>query len=394
MGRLVLFIMTSLFASLTFAKSTTVFYMQDETQLIHLPLIDEKFFGTDNRTVEELESAISSNPNETKAYIRLCYLLKEKGEHDLANEYAKRGIESNMNDKNLLNIAGAVLIHSHETEELYNICLKAVATNPKNADAYNLLGVIAHQNGNSLGAITHFQRALALKKRRYNWINFNLANAYRAAERYDDAAELYRKSAKKFLADKNFVSCNNFHFRKPNMVWVNNNIGLTYTMKGDYTEANKAYREALSIKNSSSRVYNGMACTYYEMGEMDSCLVLLDKAIKANPRYASPYKNLGNINYEKGNFSKALEYFNKAYELDSTDEWLISKIACCHKNMKDYEKAIGYFNKAIGINHTNGENHYQKGLCYHRLGDTDKANESFNTALKLGYEQARGWIRK
>ena len=298
MGRLVLFIMTSLFASLTFAKSTTVFYMQDETQLIHLPLIDEKFFGTDNRTVEELESAITSNPNETKAYIRLCYLLKEKGEHDLANEYAKRGIESNMNDKNLLNIAGAVLIHSHETEELYNICLKAVATNPKNADAYNLLGVIAHQNGNSLGAITHFQRALALKKRRYNWINFNLANAYRAAERYDDAAELYRKSAKKFLADKNFVSCNNFHFRKPNMVWVNNNVGLTYTMKGDYAKAMKAYREALlTTKGGSSRVYNGMACTFYEMGEMDSCLVLLDKAIKANPRYASPYKNLGNINY-------------------------------------------------------------------------------------------------
>lgn len=62
--------------------------------------------------------------------------------------------------------------------------------------------------------------------------------------------------------------------------------------------------------------------------------------------------------------------------------------------MKEYEKAISYFDMAIGINHTNGESHYQKGLCYHRLGDTDKANESFNTALKLGYEQARGWIRK
>ena len=104
MNRFILLILAQLFALLSFAKSNSVFIIQDETQLIHLPVIDEQYFSKDNRSIDELKSAIDNNPNDTKAIIKLCYLLKGIGEHRQANEYAIKGIEDNLNDLTLLNL--------------------------------------------------------------------------------------------------------------------------------------------------------------------------------------------------------------------------------------------------------------------------------------------------
>lgn len=393
MNRFILLIITQLLAILSFAKSNSEYFLQDEAQLVNLPQIDDNFFSSDSRSVEELKQAVSKNPKDANSIIKLCYQLKKIGKHSQANEYAVQGIENNIENNTLLNIAGAALIHTHETDKLYEICLKAIAKNPKNADAYNLMGIIAHKTGNPYAAVKHFEKALSIKKKKYNCIKFNLANSYRALEKYDEAVELYQKASKKKFGKNDFVSIRNFHFRKPSMLWINNNIGLTYTMKGDYSNAMKAYREALRIKNNSSRVFNGMACTYFEMGLMDSCEIMLNKAIVNNPKFSAPYKNLGNLYYERGKEKVALEYFDKAYKLDNTDEWLIIRTGCCYKKMNQWKKAIEVFDEALRINQFNGETHFLKGVCYYLSGDIKNANEAFNLALKNGYEQARGWIR-
>lgn len=392
MKQTIIFIFLLLFASAT--SGQTIFRIQDETQLLHLPELNDDYFKGADRSIEELIDITNRMPGNSAAYMQLCYKLKREERHEEAVDAIKQAMRANPTNKDLINMAGAILLHNHQYEDLEKICQIALSRDPKLADAYNILGIIAQEKGENAKAVYHFNHALQIKKKKYNAIKFNLANAERSSGNYAVAIELYQKSLKKFMADKNFVSAKNFRFYQPTKAWVYNNIGLTLTMAGEHSNALVEYRKSLKYSKNPARTYNGMACTHYELGQVDSCIKYLNLAIEAAPKYASPYKNLGNVYYEQGKYSKALPLYEKAYAIDKDDEWLLCKIASTHKNLKQYENAIDFFSKAILIDKTDHEAYYQIGLCYHRLEDTAKAQEFFRKAERLGNTSAKGWVRK
>lgn len=387
-----LYIFLLIFVSATSAQ--TIFRIQDETQLLHLPELNDDYFKSADASIEELMDITDRMPGNSSAYMQLCYKLKREERHDEAVDAIKQAMRANPTNKDLINMAGAILLHNHQYDDLEKICQIALSRDPKLADAYNILGIIAQEKGENAKAIYHFNHALKIKKKKYNAIKFNLANAERSSKNYEEAIKLYQKSLKKFMADKNFVSAKNFRFYQPSKAWVYNNIGLTLTMAGEHSNALVEYRKSLKYSKNPARTYNGMACTHYELRQVDSCIKYLNLAIETAPKYASPYKNLGNVYYEQGKYSKALPLYEKAYALDKDDEWLLCKIASTHKNLKQYENAIDFFSKAILIDKTDHEAYYQIGLCYHRLEDTAKAQEYFRKAERLGNTSAKGWVRK
>lgn len=392
MKQLFLYILLLIFASATSAQ--TIFRIQDETQLLHLPELSDDYFQATNATIDELTDITNRMPGNASAYMQLCYKLKREERHDEAVDAIKQAMRANPTNVDLINMAGAILLHNHQYDDLEKICQVAVSRNPKLADAYNILGIIAQEKGENTKAIYHFNHALKIKKKKYNAIKFNLANAERSSKNYGEAIKLYQSSLKKFMADKNFVSAKNFRFHQPNKAWIYNNIGLTLTLAGEYDNALVEYHKSLQYSKNPARTYNGMACTHYELGQPDSSIKYLNKAIEAAPRYASPYKNLGNIYYEQGKYDKALSLYEKAYALDKDDEWLLCKLGSTHKNLKQYETAIDFFSKAIQINKTDHEAYYQIGLCYHRLEKKELAQENFKKAERLGSTTAKGWVRK
>lgn len=392
MRQIISYIILLLFASATSAQ--TIFRIQDETQLLHLPELNDDYFQSSNATIEELQDITGRMPGNVPAYMQLCYKLKREERHEEAVKTIKQAVRANPTNPDLINMAGAILLHNHQYEDLEKICQIALSKKPKLADAYNILGIIAQEKGENAKAIYHFNHALSIKKKKYNAVKFNLANAERSSKNYAEAIKLYQSSLKKFMADKNFVSAKNFRFHQPNMAWIYNNIGLTLTLAGEYDNSLIEYRKSLKYSKNPARTYNGMACTHYELGQLDSCVKYLNMAIEAAPKYASPYKNLGNIYYEQGKYENALALYEKAYALDKDDEWLLCQIASTHKNLKQYETAIDFFTKAIQIDQTDHEAHYQIGLCYHRLEKNDLAQENFRKAERLGSKTAKGWIRK
>jgi len=392
MRHIIIYTLLLFFVSATSAQ--TIFRIQDETQLLHLPELNDNYFQATNASIEELTDITTRMPGNASAYMQLCYKLKREGRHDDAVDAIKQAMRANPTNVDLINMAGAILLHNHQYEDLEKICQIALSRDPKLADAYNILGIIAQEKGENAKAIYHFNHALKLKKKKYNAIKFNLANAERSSKNYTEAIDLYQSSLKKFMADKNFVSAKNFRFHQPNKAWIYNNIGLTLTLAGEYDNSLAEYRKSLKYSKNPARTYNGMACTHYELGQLDSCIRYLNMAIEVAPRYASPYKNLGNVYYEQGKYDKALSFYEKAYNLDKDDEWLLCKLASTLKNLKRYEEAISYFSKATLIDKTDHEAYYQIGLCYHRLENKELAQENFKKAERLGSKSAKGWIRK
>lgn len=381
-----------LFVSATSAQ--TIFRIQDETQLLHLPELNDDYFKASDSSIDELYDITTRMPGNSAAFMQLCYKLKREERHDEAVDAIKQAMRANPTNVDLINMAGAILLHNHQYDDLEKICQIALSREPKLADAYNILGIIAQEKGETAKAIYHFNHALKIKRKKYNAIKFNLANAQRSSKNYEEAIELYRSSLKKFMTDKNFVSAKNFRFHQPNKAWIYNNIGLCLTLAGEYERSLTEYRKSLQYSENPARTYNGMACTHYELGQPDSSIKYLNMAIEAAPRYASPYKNLGNVYYEQGKYDKALPLYEKAYALDKNDEWLLCKIASTHKNLKQYETAINFYSKAIQIDQTDHEAYYQIGLCYHRLDNITLAQENFKKAERLGSKTAKGWIRK
>lgn len=376
------------------SSAQTIFRIQDETQLLHLPELNDDFFKSSDATIEELYNITDRMPGNSAAYMQLCYKLKRGERHEDAVDAIKKAMRANPTNKDLINMAGAILLHNHQYDDLEKICQIALSKDPKLADAYNILGIIAQEKGENAKAIYHFNHALDIKKMKYNAIKFNLANAERSSKNYAEAIKLYENSLKKFMTDKNFVSAKNFRFYQPTKAWIYNNIGITLTMAGEYENALAEYRKSLKYSRNPARSYNGMACTFYELGQPDSSIKYLGLAIEASPEYASPYKNLGNVYYEQGKYDKALPLYEKAYSLDKDDEWLLCKIASTHKNLKQYENAIDFFSKAIQIDKLDHEAYYQIGLCYHRLENKALAQENFKMAERLGSTTAKGWVRK
>lgn len=385
-----IFILFSVLAT----SAQTIFRIQDETQLLHLPELNDAYFKASDASIDDLIDITTRMPGNATAYMQLCYKLKREERHEEAVDAIKMAMRANPTNVDLINMAGAILLHNHQYEELEKICQIALSKDPKLADAYNILGIIAQEKGENSKAIYHFNHALTLKKKKYNAIKFNLANAERSSKNYTEAIKLYQNSLKKFMADKNFVSAKNFRFYQPNKAWVFNNIGLTLTLAGEYDNALVEYRKSLKYSENPARTYNGMACTHYELGQPDSSIKYLNMAIEVEPEYASPYKNLGNVYYEQGKYDKALPLYEKAYALDKDDEWLLCKLASTHKNLKQYEDAINFFSKALQIDQTDHEAYYQIGLCYHRLENNTLAQENFRKAEILGSKTAKGWIRK
>ena len=79
------------------------------------------------------------------------------------------------------------------------------------------------------------------------------------------------------------------------------------------------YEEALRRNAWDVKSIYGMARQYFEWGEMDRALTLVDEAIAKDPFYAEYYVQKGLMLKSTGQYSDALEVFEKALELNPTN---------------------------------------------------------------------------
>lgn len=134
-------------------------------------------------------------------------------------------------------------------------CHKSISENPNHFESYNLLGVIAKEQGKNGDALNLFKKAIG--------INGNYAEGY-------------------------------------------NNLGVVYNVNEMRKEAILCFQKAVAISPSYAHALYNLACSLEKDGQIEAAIAYFKQTVKFAPGYSKAYNNLGNIYYNhKGDLDAA-----------------------------------------------------------------------------------------
>ncbi len=235
-------------------------------------------------------------------------------------------------------LARAIALHQAgrigEAEQIYQKILLAA---PQHADAWHLLGVVAHQKGQHQAAVELISTAIAFNSNSASYHN-NIGEAYRALRRFDEAVASFRRA----------VGCD------PTMVQSRFNLG------------------------------RGLAA----LGEGAAAAAELRQAIERDPHHAGALKHLGHACFAQRDFAAAATAYRKALDLAPGDGELHAALGDVALSQGAPDAAVAHYEQAVALGFENAVVLCSLGLALHDAGAFAAAEERYEKALKLDPESA------
>lgn len=178
----------------------------------------------------------------------------------------ERDVEHDLSLPDALALAGELLQAERltEAESLYD----AILTHwPGQPDALHFMGVLRHAQGNGEAAVALIREAIAaMPKAAAPWNN--LGNVLLQLDRFDEAAQAYRRSAA----------------LDPANAGIHNNLGTLHRKRGELKQAEAACRQAIAIDPAFGDVWYNLSQVLIRRGQVHEGLVANSRAIALWPR--------------------------------------------------------------------------------------------------------------
>ena len=152
-------------------------------------------------------------------------------------------------------------------------------------------------------AVKHFKNAIRLKPD-YAVARNNLGVAYLKQEKWDEAIDVFKQVKSDLL------------YATPH--YPLSNIGFAYYKKGEFTESEKYYLDALALEPNFPPALRGLGRTYVAMGKGAEAAAALSAATDLYPEFAEAYYDLGEAYVLLNNIPKAKAAFEKVVQLKPT----------------------------------------------------------------------------
>jgi len=220
-----------------------------------------------------------------------------------------------------------------ELAKASSVCRAVLATQPDNADASYLLGVVQLQQGqlskakDSLGAVLRlqptnvgaqlnygnvlaqlnradealicFEKAISLKPDLFE-AHLNHGSALLDLHRYEEALGSFAKA----------LALN------PNSVEALYNRGNALNGLQRTDEALASYNQIIELEATNALAFNGRGMTLYRLGRIDEALESLAKAVAQQPRNAEFHENYGNVLQAQGRLVEAEASYRRSLQLN------------------------------------------------------------------------------
>lgn len=169
----------------------------------------------------------------------------------------------------------------------------ALELDHENPEAFNLLGVVAHQTGDHQTAIDLISVAISLRPEVADF-HLNLGSSWHAAGDEIAACEAFRNS---IVLD-------------PQLAMGHSNLANVLMAQGRFDQANQHYQRAIQISPDDPLALANYASLLIELGEISSAETLLKRALELDPQLAQAACNLALIKSRQGDSIAAIEMYH------------------------------------------------------------------------------------
>jgi tetratricopeptide (TPR) repeat protein len=319
-------------------------------------------------------------------------------------------------------------------DQAAQLYLNVLSREPEHADAWHLLGVVAHQQGRNADAIDLIRQALA-RKPGVAMYHANLAEAYRALAQYElaalsaktalslqpDFAEPANTLGLLFLEQKQPAAAIELFelalAKKPNFALAYNNLANAHRLLGDIDQALRYFRRAVDIdprlaeahsnlghllleekqphqalghcraavrlKADSAEAHGNLGNVLRELGRLEEAKQCYTEALRLSPKLAMLYNNMGQALQEEGKLDEAMAWYQRGLEIDPNLARLHCNLASAFAELDKHADAIRCYETALGLDPNYLEAHTGLAGIWHEQGRYEEAQERYRLVLRL-----------
>ncbi|MBV9125417.1 MAG: tetratricopeptide repeat protein, partial [Planctomycetes bacterium] len=250
-----------------------------------------------------------------------------------------------------------------EAERVYRDILRR---DPNHADAWHLLGVLAHTAGQPGQALDYIGHALKLIGGHPSYY-FNLGEVYRSLNQHDKARDCYREAVR----------------LNPRHAAAHNNLGTMLQEQGDLPGAEACYRRALQIRPNYALAQNNLGAALLARKRWPEARACLEEALRLDPAYAEAHNNLGSAWQGEGDLVRARACFQQALRLKPNHATAHHNLGTLYHRHGQLAEAQACFREALRLKPDFAEAHYSTGALLKEMMKFDEAQACFERALRL-----------
>ncbi len=314
-------------------------------------------------------------------YVTSAKVYMQQSNYDKAIEMSQLALAQNPKNAEAYFVLGQAYGSKgmyRDMNDAFNKCLEISKAHEKDvafykekyyADLFNS-GVDDIRRGNLEKAVEKFKLAIEILPRRVDGYK-NLAYTYTQLQQDSLAIDTYKQAIQ---IDPNDMELHIF-------------LGILYYRNKMYEESISAFQPILEKGDPRSKSYSEAlyytAYSYDLLGKSDKALETYKSALEASPDDKDLIFNLGRLYYMQSNYEKAIEYFGKVLSADSTDFDANINIGNSYIQLKKFKESLPYLERATRLQPDNPNAWYNLAVALVNLGDTKRGTEALKKSEEL-----------
>ena len=341
------------------------------------------------------------------------YIPKKDKEYKAFAYYKRAGVYRALEDtqKALADYSTAISIYP-ENDEFYSdraqilyegglydqadkdyVAIKAL--DEHNAMAYMGMGRNKVARGEYRQAIDDFDYVIALYPDYSSGYSFRAEARMRVHEYSDAASDIVKalsinRDDKAFylmncLADSSFThictKLKSYAVTEPNSEYWPYCLGVIYESTRKYGEAIDYYKKSAKL-DSDDVVYSRISKCYEELGNWESAMEYIDKAIEIDPEYFIYTLSKADIYYESGDIKSGIAVLDSFIESHPDYYYGYYRRGWFKDNLNDIDGAIADYTTSVELNPDYSYAYMSRGKMHLLKGEDDLARKDFEETVK------------
>ncbi len=267
---------------------------------------------------------------------------------------------------NLMTQARETARHDKTSDEGLHALQRVVAQDPKVIDAWFMLGNEYYRRHEYAAAIANYKHALELKPD-YDLVVINMANAYRALGKDEEAMIGYRR----------------FMELDPKNAQIRYEAAQILIDNGHIDEAHAELVRALELEPKLAAARNALGVVSLRRGDLAGAEREIRAAIESKPDVRLAHYNLALLAEQRGDYRTAIAEYQKEIELHGNSYKAAFNLGRLYEQLGDRQGQLDAYRKAIDMNPSFAEGHFFLAKLYLDMGQLDEARRTAQQGIEI-----------